>query len=492
MRTGLYPLIVLLFLFVGLELRSAAQTCPQTPVPTISSAQPPTDVCIPDGFGELPIDYFDDYSWRAFIALVWPATHGERGIPDNSKTVGDAGPRVFETYKALWEVFHPDGSAPSSTSFNDYEQAKFNACNAQIGFGDLVLASFSKFSDLGQAGFGSLLGPIADQHGHYVRYLTLYNSSEFDFIENKTLFLRSNIPPAPTAPNSPPALQFPNGSIDVKAAWIDMTGFTDAQRVRYYTRTALVLDPRSGTCSNLTVGLVGLHIVQKTPSRPQWIWSTFEQVDNVPPAQSGSPGTFTFNNGNPTQPMPANNPLPLNPLNPQPTPFNIVRTPNAPIHPNTMATNAKYRKLLAGVNSVWQNYQLVMTQWPIGNGSQPVPPTQTGAVGSALQSLTFPGFGATSAFANTTLETFDQGNPRTGCMNCHNFARSTGDFLWSMLDHAFPASSSTPDIFITDPRFRGLSDLLQESKTDIQPKTIRSNKDASIRPKQPTTTPVPR
>jgi hypothetical protein len=476
------------YLSFSLGGRCFAQPCPQSPIPTITSPQPPADVCIPDGFGGLPIDYFDDYSWRAFIALVWPAKAGLRGVPDTSKTVGMPGlPRVFETYKFLWEIFHSDGSVPSSSLFNDYEKSKYNACQKPVVFGDMILASFSKFSDLGQAGFGSLVGPIADQHGHYVRYLTLYNSIEFDDIVNNSLFLRSKIPVAAVTPNSPPAFQFRNGSIDVKAAWIDMTGYSDAQRARYYTRLATVLDPQSGSCSTLTVGLVGLHIVQKTPSRPQWIWSTFEQVDNVPPAEQGSPGTFAFNDGNPAHSMPAVNPLKLNPLSPNPAPFNIVRSQSAPIHARTVTTNTKYRRLLAG--TVWQNYKLVMTQWPIGNGSQPVPAAQTGSM-----NVTFPGAGASSAFANTTLETFDQANPRTGCMNCHNSARANTDFVWSIMDHAFPASSSTPDIFITDPQFRNLRILLQETKKDLQPETVRSNKEAAVRqkPMQPAAPPVPK
>ena len=52
---------------------------------------------------------------------------------------------------------------------------------------------------------------------------------------------------------------------------------------------------------------------------------------------------------------------------------------------------------------------------------------------------TFPGAGATSAFANLTMETFDQGRPQLGCMSCHNQARMTVDFMWSLMDHAYPA-----------------------------------------------------
>lgn len=436
-----------------------AETCPVTPIATVTQPNPPVDVCIPDGFTSLPIDYFDDYSWRVFIAMVWPAATGQRGVPDITQTVGGPGPRVFETYKSLWEIFHVDGTGPTSAKFNDYDIAKNNACNANVSFGDLVLASFSKFSDIGQAGFGTLVGPLAAQNGKYVRYLTLYNQIEFNQVLQNQWFLRANLPVLPAQPPPQPLLQFPIGSIDIKAAWIDMAGLSDAQRARYFTRTAIVLNPNTGQCSPLTVGLVGLHIVQKTPSRPQWIWSTFEQVDNVPPAVPGSTGKFAFNDGTAT-PMPAANPLSLSPLAVEPvTPFNVARSPQAPIHPKTQATNATYQSLLAG--TVWQNYRLVMTQWPIGSGSQPVPASQAGDL-----SHTFPGSGgggANSAFANVALETFDQANPRTGCMNCHNQARMTGDFLWSMLDHAFPPSGSTPDIVFQNAAFRNLKKLMIEA-----------------------------
>jgi hypothetical protein len=36
------------------------------------------------------------------------------------------------------------------------------------------------------------------------------------------------------------------------------------------------------------------------------------------------------------------------------------------------------------------------------------------------------------------METFDQGRPQLGCMSCHNQARLTVDFMWSLLDHAYP------------------------------------------------------
>jgi hypothetical protein len=88
-------------------------------------------------------------------------------------------------------------------------------------------------------------------------------------------------------------------------------------------------------------------------------------------------------------------------------------------------------------DTVWANYQLVMTQWSRvpGNQANPVAVTVTGDA-----STTFPGVGAGSAFANVTMETFDQNRVQLGCMNCHTQARMRTDFMWSVLDHAYPAA----------------------------------------------------
>jgi len=396
----------------------------------------PADVCIPDGVTETPVNYFDDYSWRAFVAMVWPATPAHRGIADTHRTVAAAGPRVFETFKPLWEVFHPDGSAPAR-DFQLYEGAAQNACRVKPAFGDVVLASFSGIDDVGQAGAGELAGPLAAQNGRYVRYETLYNQTAFDFIVRNRYYLRSNLPKVPSPRPATPVMEFPTGSIVVKAAWLDMTGFPAEQVKRYYTRSAIVRDVATGSCSQATVGLVGLHIIQKTASRPQWIWSSYEQIDNVPPSRFGEAVKFTFHDGGKT-PMPAENPLRLVPAAAEPVqPFNVERPFFARVHPKTELTNYQYQELLKG--TVWQYYGIVVTQWPRldGNQATPVPSTVNGDI-----THTFPGAGAFSAFANAAMETFDQGRPQLGCMSCHNQARLAADFIWSVLDHAYPAKIS--------------------------------------------------
>ena len=437
---------------------TTSPTCSNPPVVTVNSPQAPCDVCVPSDFGGNPIQFFDDYSWRTFIALVWPAQtqNNQRGVPDTTQTVGGTGPRVFETYKALWEVFHRDGSAPAA--WNESEPASMNACGQPAGAGDLVLASFSKFSDLGQAGFGSLVGPLVTQNTTYVHYLTAYNQIEFDQIVNGAWYLRANLPNQ---------ISFDNGSIDVKSAWIDMTNMPHPER--YYTRLAWLMDPNGdcGTQQKL-VGLVGLHIVQKTPTRPQWIWSTFEQVDNVPPAHAGAPGTFGFNDGSAT-PMPTRNPYSVTPLPvPVPSPFNVTRV--MPIHPSTQNTNQLYQQALSTQGSgVWQFYELVMTQWPIPPNAPNTPPPRTFP----------PRTGATSSFANSTLETFDQGRLSgnvnvggTGCIGCHTVSLGNPgtDFLWSLKDHAFPPT--IPGLLMQDPSFRALKMMMQDERktAELAPK----------------------
>jgi hypothetical protein len=413
-------------------MSAGTNACPDRPLRSIASAVMPADVCIPDGVTDTPITYFDDYSWRAFLAMVWPAAPGKRGVADARQTVGAPGPRVFETLKPLWEVFHSDGSAPAR-DFQVYDAGKFNACGVKPAFGDVVLASFNGIDDIGQAGSGELAGPLAAQNGRYVRYQTLYNQTAFDFIVKNGYYLRSKLPNVPSPRPVTPVMEFPMGSVIVKAAWLDMAGFPAEQVKRYYTRTATVRDAGSGTCARVTVGLVGLHIIQKTPSRPQWIWSSYEQIDNVPPSRFGERVKFTFHDGGAAK-MPAENPLSIAPLAPEPVkPFNVERPFRAGVHPKTELANYQYQELLKG--TVWEYYGIVVTQWPRleGNQAVPVPASQNGDI-----THTFPGEGAFSAFANTAMETFDQGRPQLGCMSCHNQARLGADFVWSVLDHAYP------------------------------------------------------
>jgi hypothetical protein len=401
---------------------------PTAPTPTISRDLP-VDVCIPAGFGSNPIEFFDDFSWRSFIAMVWPAQAGQRGVPDPAGMLGTPGvPLTFETLKADWEVFQPNGRKPS-----DWDQyTGMNPCGVvRPQFGDLVLASFSKFGNLGQADFGNLVGPLVAQNNTYARYLAAFNEVEYVTIIDKNLYLRAEMEKQQKLGDlvfAPDARG--NNPIDVKSSWVDMTGIPHPDR--YYKRKAWVQDPETKACAEITVGLVGLHIVTKTPSRPQWVWTTFEHVDNVPGPDAQAP--FTFNDGT-AVPLPDKNPIPFPPPPHPQTKVNVTRSKKFPINDSTAETNRKYRVEMAKQGSgVWQFYQLVMTQWPLAVNDSKKPGTPKN---------TFPGVGATSAYANVTMETFDQESIAKGCMACHTVVKSKTDFLWALQMNAFPAETGT-------------------------------------------------
>jgi hypothetical protein len=404
---------------------TAASAAPGFPAP-VFSWKIPADVAIPNGFPGNPIAFFDDYSWQTFLALAWPALNQHRGEPDTSQTLFATGPRVFETYKMLNEVFPKDTSGIPAP-WNEYDTA--NPCGQKLSFGQVSLADYSKFGDLAQAGFfGAQLGPLPAQNKTYTRFLTSFNKTEFDKIVDEKLYLNSFLP----RETSTDTVNFPNGSIDIKTAWIDMEGVAHPER--YYTDTALVLDAETGQCARKKVGLVGIHIVQKTASRPQWIWSSFEQVDNIPQDGAQSPLAF-HDNGNTA--MPARNPIRFPPAFPVPAIFNVDR--QKPVASSTQTTNGLYQKAIRDRNpqSVWQFYQLVMTQWPLQLDANPIPASQSGT-----DAFTFPGsIDTTSSFANLTMETFEQRVNTVvgfGCMNCHDATKQT-DFIWSLRDHAAPS-----------------------------------------------------
>jgi len=143
------------------------------------------------------------------------------------------------------------------------------------------------------------------------------NQPEFDSIVGNKWYIASNLPTQTTA------VPFKPGSTEIKAAWRILTDKdTPAIRSRYYVvPNAQVFDVASGECKPRDIALVGVHIVTKTPERPQWIWSTFEHVDNVPGITTepkplaGVP--FSFNDSNQPQTLnPAQGPPAISPANP--------------------------------------------------------------------------------------------------------------------------------------------------------------------------------
>ena len=250
-------------------------------------------VVAPDRLEDVPLREdenpaaFANFAWRAFIALNWPANleASIRGDPDRRRSLRDPGPRVWETLKSDYELFPWEGERRvPPTAWASYDGQ--NPCGADNH--EKTVASFRPFADFNQPSFmaGVPANPLVAQNRTYARYEVHVNELEFATFAAKGWSVGDHLPD-----QSRPA-DFPAGSISVKAAWRQLTtADTRESRARYYVVRANVVDVAQTlavhriVCAKEDMALVGLHIAIKTRSRPQWIWSSFEHVDNVPPAE---------------------------------------------------------------------------------------------------------------------------------------------------------------------------------------------------------------
>ena len=414
------------------------------PQPTVSSSQP-QDVEIPGGFSGDPIAFFDDLSWRSFIALNWPAKDGERGEADPIKTLGDPSNNVvWETWKADYELLQPNGQRPSEwDSFSTVSPCTDlpldTAGHAKIlGTSGHISTAISHYNQMGLVGAS---GTLIAQNRTYTRFEIRMNRREYDFIRGvdtdpqSFLYLAKNLP----AVNADPIV-FPAGSMEVKAAWREFKLPEEASLLpRYYVRKTVLVDPPANDCRNATAGLVGLHIVHRTPSRREWVWSSFEHIDNLD-APDGIRPTYR-------DPDITTGPVNVleaivddtHPPKTNPTRTQVKRI--KAIHDSTKKTNERYRNHEDVSGTVWKNYQLVMTQWPTmpaaSDSEFKLRSHQAYPQGAGTPfPMDTPGSG--TSISNVTMETPTPFQQQFSCMRCH-FSRvnNNTEFVWFLRLRAF-------------------------------------------------------
>jgi len=466
--------------------------------------------------------FFDYFAWQTFIGLVWPAAPNNRGVPRhienfltyNTSDGKNLTPVVWESFRTIPSLLqNPVNSGPAPG-----QPPAWNATNYTRPF-NLDLTSKHP-AGLNEA-FSS---PLIDQNRKYVRYQLQLNEVLYAFIRANKWYLKGNLPKSPTVAGLPPlpldkdgkiinqqqpqtntVVEQPvNGnSITIKSAWRIMIETPDPLKPweqkddlsRYFVSEAIISDPVTGEESTTSqkVGLVGLHIVVKTPQFSQGIWASFEHVDNLStpalsnkrPSFNKGDGTF-YPSGFSYQPPAITSDQDAVPESRR-TPVEVSRiykipdTPVAksPCFPQGLSTrgmNKTYRKLLEG--TVWQNYQLVITQWPTdptsfyakpflyprGFDEKPPadqPPAVQKAYDRAMSNaknayprwsgLPIPQVGA----LNTTMETYFQ-NPgdhqsleNTSCMGCHYGASDT-DYFWALKLRTWPQPYNQGRIYLSD------------------------------------------
>ena len=289
------------------------------------SSELPTDI-----EGGAPNASFEEaalFAWRQFIALSWPAMSGTRDVPDNSELFGDTSvenPLVWETYRHKVEIYPGQGDNPpgfidnpvlsfgydSLPPFYIYGEGEVLPCEGQEVPSSPALVNLDELTQIGLNYMFAGASPSESDINNdpqLIRFLAKANKEHYEYVadpvtsywshsdayntavENFKAVSGGNGTPS-TLPG--PVIDFPDGMVEIKAAFRELTneelisGRYHVTTVRYYEQDDA--DPNSACYREEEWGLVGLHIIHKTPSAPTFIFATFEQADNLSDT-NGSP-----------------------------------------------------------------------------------------------------------------------------------------------------------------------------------------------------------
>ncbi len=222
-------------------------------------------------------------------------------------------------------------------------------------------------------------------------------------------------------------------AIEIKSSWVEAANLPDANtfiQMRAIVPTYDKTNPNDWVPNGtkiVTLAMVGLHVVGSTKGHPEMLWGTFEHLSNGPSAQysytkspsgtgtipQNTAGSWVFTANGAVAPFNemhmqmggagGTHILPLPPF--AISPSNVLRVmpwglpgANALGNAEVISLNNTVRGLL-NTADIRRNYFHGGTTWTIGGA----PPNGTNQVG-------------TNKLANTTMETFFQGN---NCFSCH-------------------------------------------------------------------------
>lgn len=292
--------------------------------------------------------------------------------------------------------------------------------------------------DLNEVHQAGSSGVLVDQQNRAVYYSQFVNKTFYDFVRNRFFSKQpgGTFDPALMAAATGSDDFFPPGAMELKVSWkiVDAASgdgaFTIPAEIYKLKKGAdgkIIVDT-GGTPEQVSVALVGLHVVGVVDDHPEFIWATFEHRDNAPDLPAGltpdstdpvSATSWTFYA--PNTPAKASNVNPaggltldeatqaLSPV------VNVFRqfpfgTITGGSSETTNIANIQEINAFAAGNfqpsgSVWQNYMEVGAIWMLPNSLQPDQFPITQLRGSTMLS-------------NATMETFTQAQQQ--CFSCHN------------------------------------------------------------------------
>lgn len=266
------------------------------------------------------------FAWNEFIALNWPAGPqqgqvGQRDTPSPTCRFGDpqcTGPTVWQTFRGKVETFpgtgNPPGyvsSAAASYGYDALPQYNYvvpvTACDTAQAGDAVPWINLDETDEITLANmYAGVVAPNSSPGNsapQLIRFLAKSNRSQYFYVaqnsdpNNPLAQWWNTIPPAIVSatktylaqnqasppPGSSQWVSQLDGTLETKAGWRPLnpselaSGRFHTQTVRFYEKT------KAGAYCyrDATWGLVALHIIQKTPSAPYFIYATFEQADNI-------------------------------------------------------------------------------------------------------------------------------------------------------------------------------------------------------------------
>ncbi len=370
---------------------------------------------------------FHQWAWQEFLYVT---------------QIVDGGPR-FMSYPTGEDLFPTDptqkplkAAALKTRNFRPPLKLKVRALKPKSG-GTLDVTSDETAGSITQAGSGGIL---VDQNGNPLYYSVHFDWTFYTFIETNSYYDYS------TYVGTNPNVSFPAGATEFKASWKiipsggSFSGYTTAAQVPTLSTGSDGSILAGPPMRNVTVGLVGLHVVGSVANHPEMIWATFEQVNNAPDL----PANLTPSS---TQPVSTSNytfytaGTPANQCNVQPTTYTLDAAAQT-LSPVTQV----FRQFADGggvpdnITAIDTLNASVLSQLTASDASDPaINYKLIGGVWllpGALNPNMSPGDGqlhGSPDLANSTMETFVQApfpNPSspptffTSCFGCHTTTSS--------------------------------------------------------------------
>jgi hypothetical protein len=298
---------------------AAASACPVDPN-WLKNPSLPTEVKKSGVDGSSNFCDFYQFSTQTFLYLMSQDPNGQRNFMNQAN------------YPVL--EFKDDGS-PANSCDNSITGPTLRTALAKAGAGTSVTT--------GQAGGGAT---IYAQDGNVVYYDVRFSKSLCALTGSAVEMQKQNI------------INFPAGTMELKFGWKVLS---DAE----IASNAFVTQQQSIGGKNVTLGLAGMHMVAATTDHPEFVWTTYEHINNTPdctPPDAQNGNAWTFASASCTAALPGSadaanvckfNQPPKNQTTPTGTPTNICR-----VHPyGTASGDPKAAQNLTDVTT--QNSELL-------------------------------------------------------------------------------------------------------------------------------------